>query len=70
MSDKENISIGKYRHHPPKKKHPYLIRMILYLIVAISIGVYAIHFINTKTSQHAAENPIKTDQNEIEIELE
>lgn len=64
-SNKQKISVDQYRNHPRKKRHPQLIRMILYLILSLGIGWYL--YSNLSRTDKIKE---EDEHEEFEVEIE
>ena len=67
-NEKRKISVDKYRNHPPRKKHPQLIRMIIYLVMTILIGWYIYFYLPRLDIFNTIENE-NTEEFEVEVEI-
>lgn len=66
----KNINLDRYRSHEPKKRHPYLVKMIVYLILTLVLGFFITKYFQQLHKEEQIEKASKDLGIEIEFESE
>lgn len=64
----KNIDLNRFRNHEPKRRHPYLVKMIVYLILTLILGYFVTKYLQ---DSYKEEQIIKSSEDlGIEVEFE